>query len=75
MVVSRGPMVRILYPPAVSLRTIGSSAAEPIGNPGHRRAESIISGVTPTRKARTNGSKPTSGNWSTPRSPNTAAGS
>jgi chromosomal replication initiation ATPase DnaA len=29
----------------VSLRTIGSSAAEPIGNPGHRRAESIISGV------------------------------
>jgi hypothetical protein len=33
-------------PPAVSLRTIGSSAAEPFGNPGHRRAESIISGVT-----------------------------
>ena len=46
MVVSRGPMVRILYPPAVSLRTIGSSAAEPIGNPGHRRAVSIKSGVT-----------------------------
>ena len=32
-------MVRIHFPPAVSLRTIGSSAAEPIGNPGHRRAE------------------------------------
>jgi hypothetical protein len=30
----------------VNLRTIGSSAADPIGNPGHRRAESIISGVT-----------------------------
>ena len=38
--------VRIRFPPAVSLQTIGSSAAEPIGNPGHRRAESIISGVT-----------------------------
>ena len=34
-----GPMVRIRFPPAESLRTIGSSAAEPIGNPGHRRAE------------------------------------
>jgi hypothetical protein len=41
-----GLIVRIHLPPAVSLRTIGSSAAEPIGNPGHRRAESIISGVT-----------------------------
>ena len=41
-----GPIVRIHLPPAVSLRTIGSSAAEPIGNPGYRRAKSIMSGVT-----------------------------
>src|SRR6516162_9501429 len=39
-------IVRSHFPPVVSLRTIGSSAAEPIGNPGHRRAVSIKSGVT-----------------------------
>ena len=36
--------VRIQSPPAVSLRTIGSSAAEPIGNPGRRATQAAAPG-------------------------------
>ena len=39
------PKVRIRFPPPVSLRTIGSSAADPIGNTGH----SIRRCVSPRR--------------------------